>query len=134
MEAMSIRCHITWGNGEGKMRCLLLLHEVLTETCYGAAVSVVILSTLLLIAFMNQTKTSNSLTTCVATVFLFGSIITWLWQSMAMKNNLCGGPPWYILIRYPFHVILVSCQLSTNAIVISFQNSGSCSPCDLRDW
>ena len=82
----------------------------------------------------NQTKTSSSPTTCIATIFLFSSIITWPQQLMVMKNGSCGAPPWYILIGDPFHAVLVLCRLSTNAIATSFQNLGSCSPLDLRDW
>jgi len=43
---MSPRHHKTQGNNEEKVRCLLLLHKVLTETYCGAAVYVVIPSML----------------------------------------------------------------------------------------
>ena len=76
----------------------------------------------------NQTKTSNSPTTCMVTIFLLGPIMIWSLLFMAMKYGLCGGPSWNIWIWYPFLAISVLCFFSKNAITTSFQNIGSFSP------
>ena len=79
---------------------------------------------------MNQTNTSNSPTIYVATNFLLGPMMTCPRTLIAMKNGLYSGPPWNIFIGYLFLKVSMLCLLSTNAVAISFQKSGSCSLLD----
>ena len=79
---------------------------------------------------MNQTNISNSPTTYVATIFLLEPMMTCPQLSIAMKNGSCGGSPWNIFIGYPFLKVSMLYLFSTNAVAISFQKSGSCSPLD----
>jgi len=39
---------------------------------------------------------------------------------IAMKNGSCGGPPWNILMGYPFFAVSILYLLSTRAIATSF--------------
>ena len=83
---------------------------------------------------MNQTNTLSFPTMYIATIYLLEPIITCPLLLMTMKNSLWGGSPWNIHIEYPFLKVSILYLLSTNAVAISFQKSGSCFSLDQSDW